>query len=472
MGDVSLRVIDDATGNVALDLQDGAKLAVEPHATAAARIQATLPKAKLWHFDRPNLYRLETVISGTGNPGHMFETTFGVRRFETRGTAFYLNGERVRPMGVERMAGSNPTFGMAEPDHWIVHDHDDLKRLNCVFTRVHWPQDRRVLEYCDQHGIMIQTEVPAWGPNTFKDMGEQPDGDIMQNGREQLREMIARDRNHPSIVSWGLCNEIDGQNPPAYNFAKNMLEEAKRLDPNRLCSYASHSLRNTPEKDVSRLMDFIACNEYFGSWYPGGADTLKQSLDAIHAAFPNKPVVISEYGYCACTAQRPEGDERRREILRTHDAVFHDCDYIAGLIFFCYNDYRTHVGDRGTGVMRQRVHGVVDLYGQQKSSYELLRNESSPIESLSVEGHPTGFKATVRTRSAVPSYTIGGYRLRAIYYGYGDIPVELKKIDLPSLTPGESTIADVAFADAMPWRVEFDVLRPTGFSAFTFEWRP
>lgn len=96
-----------------------------------------------------------------------------------------------------------------------------------------------------------------------------------------------------------------------------MLEEAKRLDPSRLCSYASHSLRETPGRDVAGQMDFIECNEYFGSWQKGNADDLARSMDLIHAAFPNKPIVISEYGYCACTSDRPEGDERRREALRT-----------------------------------------------------------------------------------------------------------------------------------------------------------
>ncbi|MFZ0592964.1 MAG: glycoside hydrolase family 2 TIM barrel-domain containing protein [Bryobacteraceae bacterium] len=471
-GEVSLRVIDDSAGDVVLDLPDAARVTADSQATRIASLRAVLPKAKLWHFDQPNLYRLEATISDANNAGHMFETTFGVRRFEAKGTAFYLNGERIRLMGVERMAGSNPTFGMAEPEGWIVHDHDDLKRLNCVFTRVHWPQDRRVLDYCDRHGIIIQTEVPAWGPNTFNGMGEQPDADIMQNGLDQLHEMIARDRNHPCIVSWGLCNEINGQNPPAYNFAKKMLEEAKRLNRTRLCSYASHSLRNTPEKDVSGLMDFIACNEYYGSWYPGDAETVGRGIDEIHAAFPKKPIVISEYGYCACTAERPEGDERRREILVTHDEVLRTRDFIAGLIFFCYNDYRTHVGDRGTGVMRQRVHGVVDLYGQQKGSYQLLRKESSPIESIDVEGHPKAFKVTLRTRRTVPSHAIRSYKLRGVYYGYGDIPVELKETDLPILNPGESATLEIAFAEALPSRVQFDVLRPTGFSAYTLEWKP
>lgn len=122
--------------------------------------------------------------------------------------------------------------------------------------------------------------------------------------------------------------------------------------------------------------------------------------------------------------------------------------------------------------MRQRVHGVVDLYGQQKGSYQLLRKESSPIESIDVEGHPKAFKVTLRTRRTVPSHAIRSYKLRGVYYGYGDIPVELKETDLPILNPGESATLEIAFAEALPSRVQFDVLRPTGFSAYTLEWKP
>jgi beta-glucuronidase len=218
-------------------------------------------------------------------------------------------------------------------------------------------------------------------------------------------------------------------------------------------------------------MDFVECNEYFGSWYPGSPQTLSVSIDQIAAQIPGKPIVISEYGYCACTADRPEGDQRRQEIMRTHTSLFRNKPYIGGLIFFCYNDYRTHIGDRGLGVMRQRVHGVVDAYGNRKRSYELLRTESSPVEFLTVAGKPKDFTVTVASRKTIPAYRLNGYRLRAVYFGYGEIPIERKEVLIPALEPGASATLPVSFSGAEPLRVQFDVLRPNGDSAYSLEWK-
>ncbi len=471
-GRASFRAIDDETGLTALTSSDTQGFSIKSGGTQTRKFEATLRKAKLWHFDQPNLYRLIFSIA-SGQETHQLTATFGFRKFEAKGSGFYLNGERVRLMGVERMAGSNPEFGMSEPSQWITHDHDDLKHLNCVFTRVHWPQDKRVLEYCDRQGILMQTEVPAWGYDTFAGMGAEPDTDIMENGLEQLREMIARDRNHPSVVVWGLCNEVGGQNPPAHQFAKLILQEAKKLDPNRLCSYASNSLIKTPELDAAGLMDIIEVNEYFGTWYPGTLEALSKHLDDLHTAFPGKPVVISEYGYCACTKDRPEGDEHRIEGLRSHDVVFRSKDFVAGAIFFCYNDYRSHVGDGGVGALKQNVHGVVDLFGAQKASYEVLRRESSPVESLTVENHLNAFQLRLKTRHDVPMYTLRGYKLRGTFYGEGDIPVERQETELPEIAPGAEITGNLSFSQSgVPLRVKFDVLRPTGFSASSWNWRP
>jgi beta-glucuronidase len=252
-----------------------------------------------------------------------------------------------------------------------------------------------------------------------------------------------------------------------------MLEEAKKLDPHRLCSYASNSLDETPERDAAGLMDFIETNEYFGSWAPGSADEVGKHLDRLHAAFPEKPIVISEYGYCACTEDRPEGDDHRIEILRSHDAVIRSRDFVGGAIFFCYNDYRTHVGDRGTGSLKQRVHGVVNIFGERKASYEVLREQCSPVESVAVENRLNAFQLKIKTRHDVPMYTLRGYKLRGIMYGQGHIPVEQKEVALPEIEPGAEISFAITFSESMvPQDVRFDVLRPAGYSAYTRNWNP
>ena len=441
-------------------------------ATATLEAPLTAERMNLWHFDRPRLYRVNAELECDGKLLHRSTETFGVRKFEAKDGGFYLNGERVRLMGVERMAGSHPDYGMAEPASWIEHDHNDLKELNCVLTRVHWQQDRRVLDYCDRHGILMQEEVPAWGPDTFQGMTDEPAPAILENGLEQLHEMIVRDRNHPSIFAWGLCNEVNGQNPPAQKFIRRMAAEARRLDPSRLLTYASNSLQQTPERDAAGELDFVSWNEYYESWYGGDVDSVRRNLKAIHRAFPGKPIVISEYGYCECAPDRTGGDARRIEILKTHTSVYREFDFVAGAIFFDYNDYRTHVGDKGAFVLKQRVHGVVDVLGNRKPSFEALREEASPFAQLDVSINGRWITASVLTRMMLPSYTLEGYALRCIVYAFGDLPMEQYTVPLPRMAPGEGLIQEVPFETKNPQRIRVDVMRPTGFSARTTWWKP
>jgi beta-glucuronidase len=160
------------------------------------------------------------------------------------------------------------------------------------------------------------------------------------------------------------------------------------------------------------------------------------------------------------------------EILRNHTRVFREASYVGGLIFFCYNDYRTHVGFSGAGVMKQNVHGVVDVFGARKPSYAVLRAESSPVEALDVQGSPAALTVHVRNRKSVPSYALRGYVVRVILYGFGDIPLEQQAASLPPLPPGEEHTLSFHFQAKQAVRINVDVIRPTGFSAATAIWRP
>ena len=422
----------------------------------------------LWHFDAPHLYQSVIAIEVEGEQ-HVLRDTFGIRRFEARGSEFYLNGAQVTLMGLERMAGSHPEFGMVEPTEWIEANHRDMKELNCVFTRVHWPQDKRVLEYCDRNGILMQEEVPAWGPSTFAGISAVLQAKLIANGLEQLREMMASDRNHPCIVSWGLCNEVDGKNPNARAFAHALAQEARSTDATRLLTYASHSLRTHPEEDMAGDFDFISSNEYFGSWYPGGARELSEHVASLRQAFPNKPIVISEYGWCECQPSLPPGDESRLKIVEDHTNVMRESDQVAGAIYFDYNDYRTIVGDKGTGALRQRVHGVVDVYSRRKPSFEALRRQASPVEKLNLVRAADHFELEIVTRKSLPAYTLRGYTARWLFFGYDDLPMEGRVDRLPALKPGSRITLKASPSEAKLKRVVVDILRPTGFSALTTE---
>ena len=282
--------------------------------------------------------------------------------------------------------------------------------------------------------------------------------------------MIARDRNHPCIVSWGLCNEVDGKNPRSQQFAHALSGEARRLDPSRLQTYASHTLGNDPAADMAGDFDFISTNEYYGSWAPGGPSDVRAHLDRIRKAFPNKPVVVSEYGWCECQPTIKPGDENRVDIVNSHTEVFREFSEVATAIYFDYNDYRTLVGDKGKGAMRQRVHGVVDLYGAPKGSFEALRLQCSPIEAISIrKSADFEFAIEIRTRLQLPAYTLRDYSLRWVAHGFDDLPMDGGIIPLPALAPGSlrALKAMVRITDVR--RIVVDVLRPTGFSAFTVE---
>jgi len=428
----------------------------------------TITSPALWHFDSPNLYCAHISLMAAGEL-HSISDTFGIRRFEVRGAAFYLNGERVSLMGVERMAGSHPEFGMAESVNWIDANHRDMKHLNCVFTRVHWPQDRRVLDFCDAQGILMQEEVPAWGAFTFDNVSAELESRLTTNGVEQLRDMVHRDRNHPCIVSWGLCNEVNGKNPITRRFAHALADEARQLDPSRLLTYASNSLHENPAEDMAGDFDFVSINEYFGTWSKGGVSDARSYLEGIRKAFPGKPLVISEYGYCECLPEFAPGDQHRVDIIEGHTDLYRESPEIAGAIYFDYNDYRTQLGDKGAGALLQRVHGVVDLYARRKPSFEALRRQSSPIRDLTLIIAGKGFTLHIETRNELPGYTLRGYSVRWMFYGYDDLPMEGQLQPLNPLAPGQSVTSHANPVITGLRRVVAEIVRPTGYSVASAE---
>ncbi len=435
-------------------------------------LRGAVEKPDLWHFDFPNLYKVRVQLYSNGDLTHEKAANFGIRSVEVKNGFFYLNGEPMRLMGVEWMPGSDPRYGMAEPRAIMHRTLTDMKELNAVLTRFHWQQDPFVFEFCDRNGILVQEEVPAWGPRTMK-------GSLDGVQEAQMKEMISAHYNHPSIYAWGLCNEIGGQSLEAHRFVSRGVEIARSLDPTRLLTWASNSLQTNPQKDASGLVDFIEWNDYWESWYGGSLADLEANLQRIAQAFPEKALVISEYGLCECNPENPVGDARRIEILKTHTDRYRQAKNVAGAIFFDYNDYRTHIGDKGQGSFKQRVHGVVDLLGKRKPSWAALREESSPIRTIilqqpRVEENATRMTVTINTRSLIndlPAYTLRQYLLVWTAYNRLGHPMATGKAVLPDLAPGsvhEETLRWATISELD--RVQVEIFRPSGYSVLVAEW--
>jgi len=295
--DLALAIHDEATGALVLGIDNVPELrqtvTIPARTTHDVTLTTVLPDPILWHFDHPHLYTLVAELRDTeGHVIHSTRTIFGVRKIEIKDARFYLNGEWVRLVGLTRHADS-PEHGLAEPVSFMAADYDDLKRLNMVFSRpVHYPQHAFIMDYCDRNGILLIPEIPAWQLTQSQMRRES----MIELEKQQLTEMIAQGFNHPSVWAWSLGNEIESETVYGHRFVPEMVSHIKALDPTRYVSFASNRLNRPPERDASQYVDFVMINQYFGGW-AGPQSGLAPALDAIHAAWPDKLVIISEYGF-------------------------------------------------------------------------------------------------------------------------------------------------------------------------------
>lgn len=314
---------------------------------------------KVWDFDNPNLYNLTVTIND-----NTFTQRFGLRKIRVSENYIFLNNKPVYLTGCEWMPGSHPDYGMAEPIEHSIKCLKQLKDSGCRFTRFHWQQDSRIYDWCDENGLLVQEEIPYWG-NPGKVTPKQ-----FKIAKMQADEMIKAHFNHPSIVFWGVGNELGGFYKATQKYVKNMVAYFKSKDKTRLVNYVSNTLGSLKhwQTDATLFGDIAMWNEYLGLWMP--CVNIPEKILAVNKLWENKPLVITEFGLCEPFFKG--GDERRTQILVDHIAAYNHANKIQGYVWFSLNDYRTHIGEEGKGKFRQRVHGSTDLSGNIKPSYNTL----------------------------------------------------------------------------------------------------
>lgn len=403
-------------------------------------------KINPWHFDAPNLYKLKLELFEDGNLKDGYTTVFGFRSIKVDKNRYVLNGEPIRLMGVEWMPGSNMERGMAETTADLEKNLKLMKNANCIFTRFHWQQDEAVFDWCDRNGILVQEEIPYWGGATMLN------DTLLALGKNHLIEMTENHYNHPSVISWGIGNELESHNAENVNRLKILYNEAKKIDDSRLVNFVSNKLhKGKPvEKnyvpDSSGEFDMLMFNEYYSTWFGKSIEIISSELDRISAEYKNKPMTISEWGLCE--PAHKGGDPRRIKEMAEQLEIYGSKDYVAGAIYFCLNDYRTHMGEDFTYSYPLRVHGVCDIFSNPKPSYYALKKESSPVIIKSVEIKDGIANITLSGKNTIPSYTLNNYRIVC-----GNHEVVIYK-----LKPGEEKTFKIKKKAN-----HFSIIRPTGF---------
>ena len=399
-----------------------------------------------WHFDFPNLYKLDVRLFVNGVEKDNYTTVFGFRSIKVENNRYILNGEPVRLMGVEWMPGSTLERGMAETHADLEKNLVLMKNANCIFTRFHWQQDDYVFDWCDRHGILVQEEIPYWGGTTMIN------DTLLKKGLQQLDEMTDAHYNHPSVIAWGIGNELQSHDTDNIAALKILYRHAKSLDSSRLVTYVSNALnQGNPSEgkelpDATADFDMMMFNEYYTTWYGKNMDVIPGELDRIHREYPDKALTISEWGLCEPVFKG--GDARRAREMVQQMNIFGTKEYIAGAVYFCLNDYRTHMGEDSTYSYPQRVHGVCDINLDPKPSYDTLKAVSSPLEIRQIEKKDRGLQVTLHGKTGLPAYT-----LTSLQTGTGN-----ENVEIAELRPGMDTTLRIT-----SYGRDIRIVRPTGF---------
>jgi beta-galactosidase/beta-glucuronidase len=356
-----------------------------PHASRDAEIRAAavLPGVLPWSPDHPVLYTLTTTTAVAGMKVKDVTTVrIGFREIVVHGTQILLNGAPLTIRGISRhqfLAGSGMSLTTAQDRK----DMEEIKSLGANFVRLaHYSQSQDVYDACDELGLLVWTEIPAWQTDaqTLADPAV-----WSEYAQPQLEQMVMQHRNHPSVVVWSVANEIPTEKPEGAAYVTKAVAYVKMLDQSRLVTFAS----DRREKDtIFAAVDVIAVNEYFG-WYYGTQQDVGPMLDTLHASFPQKPILVSEFGDegvpgWESSAAKPGGRDYsyagQAAFLQTHLEQIYAPErrsFMAGGLIWVFNDFPdpNQVGaDRPAGAEYINTKGLVTMDRTRKSSFAVVQS--------------------------------------------------------------------------------------------------
>ena len=283
--------------------------------TTDSKVTFTIENVHLWHGRKdPYLYCCEVEIVEGGEVLDNVCNRFGCRTFEIHpDNGFILNGEEYPLRGVSR---HQDRFGVGNallPEHHL-EDMDLICEVGATTIRLaHYQHDQYFYDLCDERGMVIWAEIPYISKHM-------PAG--RENTVSQMTELIAQNYNHPSIVVWGLSNEISigGSDADLLENHRILNDLCHEMDSTRLTTVAAVSMCKM-EDPYLQIPDVVSYNHYFG-WYGGETAMNGPWFDKFHATHPTIPIGCSEYG---CEALNwHTSDPRQGDYTEEYQAYYHE----------------------------------------------------------------------------------------------------------------------------------------------------
>ncbi|MGA9451811.1 MAG: glycoside hydrolase family 2 TIM barrel-domain containing protein [Verrucomicrobiia bacterium] len=296
-------VLTDAATNIVAVLTNVVAL---PPATATNLVaNTTIATPHLWNgLSDPYLYRTFTEVWKGSKAVDVVVQPLGFRHFSVDANkGFFLNGRHYDLHGVS-MHQDWLDRGWAITDAQRNTNFMLLKEIGATAVRLsHYEQDDYIYQLADQNGIILWSEIPLVNRIT-----ESPA--FYANAKQQLVELIRQRYNHPSVVCWGVFNEITmNPGPRPVNLVRQLTRLVAQEDPTRLSTSAANTRDDEPSNWCTELN---AINRYFG-WYDGKLGEFGPWADNIHFNYPNRCIGVSEYGAGASIYQHSEDPVREPE---------------------------------------------------------------------------------------------------------------------------------------------------------------
>jgi len=368
---------------------------------------------KPWSPASPTLYTVHVALLVDGQAVDERTIRLGFRTIQIQDGRLLLNGQPIFLTGFNRHEDS-PTHAMVPDLETARQDLTGMKAAGATFVRLcHYPHHTGELDLCDELGMLAMGEIPLYWWQGNEEGAENCQAKLAAAQR-QLAAMIRRDINHPSIVFWSVSNENDEARPEVVDGNGELIRLARQLDPTRLAVHVSDHWQQHPHFDLD---DVICVNAYpslnraivpnrqgFGGQRDYDlADSTRfwrEGLAALHARYPHKPILITEFGYAALkdVYDSAFGEDAQAQAIAAEFAGM-DAPYVCGATIWCWADHPwpqatfafcRHLGISPFGVLshdRRRLRGYWTARQLFCARQGMPEQPSSPAPRLGLAGY-------------------------------------------------------------------------------------